>query len=183
MINLHPIFVHFPVALLSMYAVAELVPFKIIKNQPYWFYFKAILVVVGVISALAALGSGDMAAEGVLSGNDGLTHLIENPKLVIQTHEMWAQITFLLFGSLAAGYVVEFLNLNNFSRFLKNGLLVKIWNLALWCKKLVLESPAKYGLVLFGLLALTFTAALGGSIVYGPDVDPFVGFIYKLLIQ
>ena len=32
-----------------------------------------------------------------------------------------------------------------------------------------------------GLVAVTITGALGGALVYGPDVDPFVSLIYRLL--
>ena len=34
---------------------------------------------------------------------------------------------------------------------------------------------------LIGLMLITITGALGGSIVYGTDTDPAVRFIYKIL--
>lgn len=181
--NLHPIFVHFPIALLSLYVVAELVPFKIIKNQPYWFYFKALILILGVAAAFVTFGTGDGAEHAVLSGQDGLRHLVEDPRQVIQIHEAWASITLIIFSALAGGYFFAWLNILNFSRFMTGNLLQSLWKIAMLYERIVIESKLVYVLALAGLVAITVTAALGGAIVYGPTVDPFVSFIYKLLVQ
>lgn len=44
----------------------------------------------------------------------------------------------------------------------------------------VLRSPFLPFLALIGLIAITMTGALGGAIVYGPNVDPVVKFVYSL---
>ena len=64
--NLHPIFVHFPIALLTLYTLCELLRFKKIKDHPAWFYLKAVLIICGTLGAAAALLTGDGAKEAVL---------------------------------------------------------------------------------------------------------------------
>ena len=36
-------------------------------------------------------------------------------------------------------------------------------------------------LALVGLVCITITGGLGGTMVYGPNADPFFGVIYKLM--
>ncbi|MEK7110290.1 MAG: hypothetical protein AAB759_00205 [Patescibacteria group bacterium] len=38
--NIHPAFVHFPIALLTIYAVLELARFRFFTARPYWFHLK-----------------------------------------------------------------------------------------------------------------------------------------------
>jgi len=48
------------------------------------------------------------------------------------------------------------------------------------CQKII-NSGLIIPLALFGLAAIAITGALGGAIVYGPNIDPFVAFIIKIL--
>ena len=57
--NIHPILVHFPIALLTLYAIWELIRFKKVTAQHYWFHVKAILIIAGLVTAELALGSGE----------------------------------------------------------------------------------------------------------------------------
>jgi len=56
--NVHPIFVHFPIALLTIYALLELIQFKKVTSWNPWFYIKASFVVFGAIGTYAALFTG-----------------------------------------------------------------------------------------------------------------------------
>ncbi len=44
-------------------------------------------------------------------------------------------------------------------------------------------SPLVIVLAIAGLVLMTVVGALGASLVYGPEIDPAVSFIYHLLIQ
>ena len=89
--DIHPIVVHFPIALLTLYAVFELFRFKKVLERPYWFHIKAILAILGEVSALLAF----------LTGNE-----IEGNRLV-EMHQQFAGMSILIFGVIALGYLFE----------------------------------------------------------------------------
>jgi uncharacterized membrane protein len=46
-INVHPLLVHFPIALLVVYSLLEWVPLKKLANLSSWFYIKATFLFFG----------------------------------------------------------------------------------------------------------------------------------------
>ena len=183
MSNYHPLLVHFPVALLSLYAFAEIIRFKTVNNQPYWFYIKAVLVICGTLASYLAYATGDSAKYAVLSGQDGFRHLVNDPRAVINMHENWANVTVIIFSALAGGYLIAWLKTLNFERFMPGKFLGSIWKLLVNLEKAIIETKFVIILALAGLAAVTITGSLGGAIVYGPNADPFVKIIYGLLIK
>ncbi len=168
--NIHPIFVHFPIALLTIYAVAELIRFEKIKSLTYWFYVKAILVIVGVLSSFLALSTGEQAE-----------HLQpETLEPLIETHATFANISTWIFVFLAAIYLVSWVNKSTLNNYLLSSKFAKIWNIKVNIANKVINSYLTIILAFVGLISITITGALGGAIVYGPDVDPIVSFVYKL---
>lgn len=179
--NLHPIFVHFPIALLSLYALCEFLRFEKIKQQPAWFYIKAVLVICGTVGALVAISAGDTAKEAVMKNI--IVPQVDNPRLIINLHETWAQATAIIFILLAAAYIVAWLNKFNIIDSLPGTMLKKIWLFGTQIQKLLIGTKFVILLALAGLIAITVTGALGGSIIYGPNADPIVKFIYKFIVQ
>jgi uncharacterized membrane protein len=146
--NIHPIFVHFPIALLSTYAVLELFRFSFLTRQPYWFYVKATLVILGTSSGYATLVTGVMAESLV---KDQSYHPL------ISLHELWALVSMGIFTIIA---------------------LIYLWS---WYKGVfVMKSKLVVVLALAGIISLLITGALGGSIVFGPNTDPFAHWVYNL---
>src|ERR1051326_6600291 len=82
-LNVHPIFVHFPVALLTIYCLLEFVRLRKVTSQPYWFYIKAMFVIIGSLATAAALITGDMAEDIVAGSDRALRHFIIETRLVI----------------------------------------------------------------------------------------------------
>lgn len=156
--NIHPIFVHFPIALLSMYAFFECLRFKKLLNSPTWVAIKAIFLVLGTLSALAALQTGE-TAEQILGRSD-----------LIQMHSLWASIATYIFGFLALIYISIFINQHHSQK-----LNQKVLSLIIDFQKSFLITFV----ALTGLIALTIAGGLGGAIVYGSNVDPIVQFIYE----
>jgi uncharacterized membrane protein len=179
--NLHPIFVHFPIALLTLYTLCELLRFKKIKEQPTWFYLKAILVICGTAGATVALFTGSEAKRAVLTGV--INAQVANPRLVISLHENWAKGASLIYLLLAAAYAVAWLNRFNFIDQLPSKALKWIWQVGTQIQKILIETNLVIILCIAGLVAITIAGALGGSIIYGPNTDPVVQSIYKFIVQ
>jgi uncharacterized membrane protein len=89
---LHPIIVHFPIALLTVYAVLELVRFKKVTSQPYWFYVKAVLVILGSLGSLAAFMTGP-EGDGALPP-------------IVAMHARFATTTVILFLIISMSYLL-----------------------------------------------------------------------------
>lgn len=171
--NIHPIFVHFPIALLTVYAVLELIRFEKITDQAYYFYVKACLLIIGILTSSLALQTGEMA-------EDAVSRELHN---LVEMHSTFANISTWIFAVLAVVYAVSWISKTEYNQKLIEGGLSKIWNLLLMiANKIMNNSFIMIILALLGLLAITMTGALGGAIVYGPDVDPIVSFFYNLVM-
>jgi|ERR1035437_1356009 uncharacterized membrane protein len=163
--NLHPILVHFPIALLSVYAVLECLRFKKLNASPAWFPIKAFLAIVGTLTSCAAFATGPggnmaKAWAGFVKGQI---------RPLIEMHSTFAGITVFLFSILSLSYIII--------------LLGKKYKLPDFVLKIGTYIQKPYMLVLLavlGLIAVIVTGSLGGAIVYGPDIDPAVSVIYHL---
>lgn len=166
--NIHPLLVHFPIAFFIMYSVFELIPFRLVKKQPFWFYIKAILVIFGALGALAAGIAGKFAE----ASYPGLKYLIK-------LHSSINELASAVFVLIAFAYFISWLKKSGIS-FSKLGNLSK---LVLLYKNIVLETPLIYLFAIIGLILISVGGALGGAIVYGPDFDPFTHFVYSLFFH
>lgn len=179
--NLHPILVHFPIALLSLYALVEIARFKKVTTQPSWFYIKAVLAITGTVAAFAAIAFGDTAADAV---RDGLIAVqVSDPMSVIHLHETLAKLGTTIFILPAASYAVAWLNQVNFIERLPGSALKSIWRLGTKISDLIIKTKLAILLAIIGAGLVTIAAALGGSIIYGPDNDPFIKIIYHLFFK
>lgn len=142
--NIHPAFVHFPIALLCLYAVIEILPLARWMPSIAWASIRGFLLYVGTGAAIVTVITGSIAADIVG----------ETPK--VEMHETAAFITLGIFLLSCA-----------LSYFWRNERPFRTWTMKL--------------LALAGLVMLFVVGALGANIVYGPGVDPIVGFIVKLL--
>ncbi len=177
LVNIHPVFVHFPVALLTVYAVFEMLRFrKLLQNQT-WFYIKAIFVILGTGAALFAIITGNMAK-----------HFQEVAQTVdfrgvVGLHQSYAKLTSVIFGILAAGYAIRWLEMVDFQRFLKYNWLKKLWSLGKIIAKVLTDTNFAWILAVLGLVALTVTGALGGYMVYGDRSDPMIHLVAKYILR
>jgi uncharacterized membrane protein len=169
--NIHPILVHFPIALLTLYAVCELIPLKALTRQTYWFYVKAVLVITGTLGGVAAYLAGEAIEDQFAT--DSLSSLVE-------THATFALTSILIFAVLALAYKVAWINQSSFGPRLQGN---AIWRLTTRFSRLILKPALRLPLALLGVLAITITGALGGAIAFGPNIDPVATFFYHLLVQ
>ncbi|MDB5194354.1 MAG: hypothetical protein JWN50_368 [Parcubacteria group bacterium] len=99
--DLHPIFVHFPVALLTIYAVLECIRFRKVLEKPYWFYVKAMFVIFGSLGSVAAY----------ITGPD-----VHGAPLV-SMHQTFATITLIIFAIIGITYLLEWWKPSRYSLF------------------------------------------------------------------
>jgi uncharacterized membrane protein len=175
--NIHPLFVHFPIALLALYSVLELsVGFIPALSRQTWILpVKAFLLFTGVLAAFAALVTGGIAEELIEgSVSDSL----------IETHSLFAGATTVLYLALAVMYLIRVFDRKGWGNYIAgmNSPFIRIWSIKRYLAHLVLDTWFLPVLSLLALMGMVVTGALGAAIVYGPDVDPFVSFIYRLLL-
>ncbi|HCC83233.1 TPA: hypothetical protein DEP96_00090 [Candidatus Uhrbacteria bacterium] len=159
--DLHPILVHFPIALLSVYAVVEVVRWPKLVRTNWWFPLKSALVIIGSAASVVTFFSGwllEQAAE-----QNGMV-----PR-VMEMHGNFALYTAAVFGVLALAHVVVLL---------KKYFNEQIMRIA----ESILQPLVAIPLAILGLLLITITGSLGGAMVYGPDVDPLVKFFYGIFV-
>ncbi len=170
--NIHPLIVHFPVALLIIYALFEIARFPFITRQEYYFYVKASLLILGSLSSLLSFLTGDTAKE--VGGYGG--------SKVVEMHETFATITVWIFAIIASAYLIAWVNRQNiFMKFRSGGMLAKAWSIKTKFSHLILHSYVVIPLAIAGLISVTITAGLGGALVYGLKFDPFMAPIFRLL--
>lgn len=181
--NIHPLFVHFPIALLTVYAVMEfggpmlLKILKVFKKEgtelaqfitsELYKNIKAFLVIVGAVLGFPTLQTGEMAEHAMRAASgDTQGFGTTNAGQLIELHSTFATASVWLFAVLAVAYILKH------SWFNKYAILKKISDIVL--------NPCLAGiLAVAGIILLTITGALGGAITYGPDVDPIVQYIYN----
>ena len=170
--NIHPILVHFPIAMLTIYAIAELIRVKKITDLPYYFYIKASILFIGVLGAFASLSSGEAAEHSV---SRSLNNLVE-------VHSAFANASTWIFGIIAIIYLIIWISKSSFNQKLLESKFASIWSIKVNIANKILDSYFMILVAFIGLISITITGALGGAIVYGPDIDPIVNFIYNLVM-
>jgi hypothetical protein len=164
--NIHPIFVHFPIALLFIYSIVKILPFKKWLPKVTWNYFEIILLSIGVVGAFVASSTGEM-----------VEHLVKNKQLV-ETHSTFASISTIIFCSLLVGEILSFLTVSFIPIKLN---LPKINNIFVYIQKILTHHIFSKILAFLGLIAITITVMLGGIIVYGVSADPLAAPLLNLL--
>jgi uncharacterized membrane protein len=161
--NLHPIIVHFPIALLVLYTSLEVVSFFKKSRAEKLSFTKIFLLVVGIVWTFFALQSGEVAQD-LLWKSD-----------LIHQHEEFAEMTYKTYLIILLIYIIT--RETVLIKF-KNPILSKISTFVAYLKT--------YGVVVLlsviWLVLLTIVWALWGAISHGPAVDPIVQYIYTLVM-
>lgn len=164
--NIHPLIVHFPIALLLIYSLITLLPMKKWLPRVAWDDVATVLLVCGFAGAFMALQTGEIAAD-----------LARPNRSLFEAHEFFANATSWMYGLLIAGKVLVFIQTRSF--FSKVPLFFQKGITSLGA--LLTHRTVVILLALFGLLALFLTGALGGIMVYGTTADLLAPFILKVL--
>lgn len=164
--NIHPLVVHFPIALLLVYSVITLLPVKKWLPRIAWDDVATVLLVCGFAGAFVSLQTGEIAADLTRPDRD-----------LLEAHEFFANATSWMYGLLIVGKVLVFIQTRSFFSKVPPFFQKGIASLG----ALLTHSTIVILLALFGLLALFLTGALGGIMIYGTTADPLAPSILKVL--
>ncbi len=153
--NLHPLFVHFPIALLVVYSFIKILPMAKFFPRVAWNHIERFLLVAGIAGGSLALFTGEIAEE-----------LVNPDRKLVETHEFFANLSIWLYGVLLAGEILSFLNLQ--------------YVYVLKLKNLLMNRVFSGIVALIALGSITITGILGGVMVYGTSADPLAGILLKL---
>ena len=174
--NIHPLFVHFPIGLLVVYSLLEICAYfwPALRRQAWLFGVEAFLLFTGVLAAFVALITGGIAEDIIRHTN--------SYAFILKVHSPIAVLTTILYLILATAYLIRMFDTNGWGNRTVglNRPFIRIWNFKKYVTYLILDTWLLPVLALLALLGMIVTGALGAAIVYGPNADPFVSFIYHL---
>lgn len=172
--NIHPIFVHFPIALFTIYALFEIIRIKRFEATDTITYIKAVFLIIGSLSSMLAVQTGELVGEVMENGPQGK---------LLETHAFFAVGASYIFGILAIVYLIWLVEKTGFfAKYTSSGLGQSIWSLLLKIKAVFWKKSILILLAIVGLFFITVAGSLGGALVYGPDVDPIVKFFYTIFV-
>lgn len=173
--NFHAMLVHFPLALLIVYSLLELLRFKFITRSSNWFYTKATFLVIGVISAYPALSTGGL-----------LEHSPKYDRALVHLHESFASASTNFYLVIAIVYVLAAIYRSAAFREkliamkLIPASLLRPFNALINICNNIVKSPLFVILPIIGITLFTITGGLGGVLASGVGVDPIADFVYYL---
>lgn len=166
--NLHPIFVHFPIALFLLYSFLRFFPWP--KKLPAvdWHLPRVVILVAGLLGAWLSNATGEIAS-----------HIARPNRAILNLHEGFAAASVdvyvvLLIAELFVFFKPEWLE-NKYLRILK-----PLSPLFSFLKKAFSKSWTFLLLAIVGALLIAMTGLLGGVMVYGTTADPLAAPILKL---
>jgi len=165
--NIHPILVHFPIAFLFVYSIVKILPLEKWFPAVAWKQIERVLLVVGVLGALAAFATGDTAQR-----------LFHPNRQLVNAHSNFAGASIFIYGILLAGEVLAVFNQKYLSRLHAPAWIVKILE---FIEKILCNKVLTVILAILGFVAIVTTGLLGGAMVYGASADPLAVIVLKIL--
>lgn len=166
--NIHPIFVHFPIAFLLLYSTLVLVPFRKWFPKIQWDYFRFFLLVLGIAGALVASATGETAVR-----------FTSGARAVVEAHEFFASGTISLYITALVFEVWPFVYPRFIVQNIKNKTLEKVLNIL---NTTISNKTLLWLIALAGLVTLTLTGMIGGILVYGTTADPLAPLILQAIM-
>jgi len=164
--NLHPIFVHFPIALFLLYSALYIFPWPKRLPTVNWQIPRITILIAGLIGAWLSNSTGELAQR-----------LARPDRAILEMHETFASASTNIYAILLIIELILFLN----PEWLKNKYLLTLKPVLISLKKLFSKIWFLRLIALLGALSISLTGLLGGIMVYGVSADPLAAPILKLL--
>lgn len=164
--NIHPLFVHFPIALFVVYSVLTILPLQKWIPKFAWKQIRQVILLLGVLGAVVASSTGEIAEKLVRPDHD-----------LVEMHALFAAASTWIYGVLLAGEIMSCVN--DFLK--KKEVLTSVIPFLVWIEKLIMHRFVTVLLALLGLVTISVTGLLGGVMVYGVTADPIAPLVVKLL--
>lgn len=163
--NLHPLVVHFPIALLFVYSIIKILPTERWFPKFSWSSTRLVLLAFGVLGAFLAISTGDTAR-----------HLVRPNRDLVNTHSNLATLSIWIFGILLVGELI--LILRPYVNAKYHNLQIKKFIFGF--SDFINNKYLSFLLAIAGLIAISVTGMLGGIMVYGVSADPLAPMLLKL---
>ena len=167
MYNIHPIFVHFPIALLFAYSIIKILPFKKWFPTFAWRDIERVFLAIGVLGAFAALATGDTAE-----------HLIHPNHQLVEMHSTFGALSTWIYGALLLGEIAAYVRERKYSWATNSSVISKFISLL---EQVLCNRVFSIILALAGFVAISITGMLGGVLAYGTTADPLSPMLLKIL--
>ncbi len=164
--NLHPIFVHFPIALFLLYSLLRLLPWPKKFPPVNWQIPRIVILVVGLLGAWLANLTGDLAK-----------HLSHPQSSLVEMHESFAGASINIYIIILIIELLIFVK----PQWLQTKYFNKSANVILRLKQLLTKDWILILLAIAGAITIAITGLLGGVMVYGLTADPLAAPLLKLL--
>lgn len=164
--NIHPIFVHFPIAFLMLYSLIKILPLQKWISSISLKVVERILLTAGILGGLLALQTGEIAE-----------HLTNPNHDILEMHEFFASSSVRVYGVILLGELMVIFGSFVNSK-IQNKTVLDIYG------TLVTLLTNKYLVIILavvGVVAIALTGLLGGVMVYGTSADPLAEPILSLL--
>jgi uncharacterized membrane protein len=164
--NIHPIFVHFPIAFLLLYTVIKILPLQKWMPRIAWRDIERVLLVVGIAGAFVASSTGEIAE-----------HITRPNQDLVEMHSLFASLSTWLYGIILTGEIIAVLNKKLIPK-LSLPVASKFFHTIerILCNRMIVTT-----LAIIGMIALAITGLLGGVMVYGVTADPIAPFVLRIL--
>lgn len=163
--NIHPLIVHFPIALLFVYSLIKILPVNKWFPKLSWNSVRLVLITFGVLGAFVALSTGEVAE-----------HLVKPNHDLVETHASLASLSTWIFALLFIGELI--ISLKHYINAHYHNL--KFKKLLFGISNFLNNKYTSFLLALIGLIAISLTGMLGGVMVYGVSADPLAPTVLKI---
>lgn len=164
--NIHPILVHFPIALLLLYSLLRLFPWPKKLGNVDWQVPRIAILALGLLGASLASSTGELAA-----------HLVRPDRQILGAHELMASATSWIYAIALVGEAALFVKREWF-----DNKYLSWFNPILSIIKKLFSTRLLFAILsVVGAAAITLTGLLGGVMVYGTSADPIAAPVLKLL--
>lgn len=165
--KIHPLFVHFPIALLIVYSLLEIITAIWPKYTEKLQTTKIICLWLWLAGAFVALQTWEF---------DQHTSKILLYRNILHWHSNLASATTTIYGILTAIYIWQRAN----TQYANNIYVIKYQNIISQIISIIYKYRLLLILSIVWLILVSIVWWLGGILAYGPDIDPITQFLYGI---